>query len=258
MSFKSGEILTKEMLDGLHFYSYDFASLLYSDYSDGIISGLQIQTLNNQYLINKGVLKYKGLIYLLKESVDISSLFNDLNEGKFYFINGIPREEKLNNVEYHYLDFTVCDKENGFHFAKFLYRKNTRIRSDYQELQHFMNNDYFDIQNQHYAFHYEPAYHPMIIKHFVQKIMSIQSENPPVFWVIAGKAFNNEIVSMELLKEYFKFYQITDHIVFTDLIKTLNKCINHINNDSKAKDMPLKENQEKIVDTPKKWDLKEV
>ncbi len=73
--FENGSLLTKSMLEVLRDNSSDYINLLYSDYSDGIITGFNLSVESkskfgkNRVLISSGVLKFSGKIYFLTEKI---------------------------------------------------------------------------------------------------------------------------------------------------------------------------------------------
>lgn len=57
-SFDNGSILKKNMLEALRDFPYEFMNLEYADYGDGIISGFQVEAINeNQFEIMPGICK---------------------------------------------------------------------------------------------------------------------------------------------------------------------------------------------------------
>lgn len=100
--FKDGSILTKEMLEVLRDNTSDFMNLLYVDYSDGIINGLNLKTkstknnsvIQNEIEISEGILKHNNKIYFLSSKINIS-----VSDYGFFYIKIVFNTSNKNNIE---------------------------------------------------------------------------------------------------------------------------------------------------------------
>ena len=65
--FISGKLLRGKMLEALSEYTYQHAILLYQGCSDGIVSGCALTTTEDSIILNPGVVRYEGELYLLNK-----------------------------------------------------------------------------------------------------------------------------------------------------------------------------------------------
>ena len=92
IEFKTGSILRKEMLQEIYEYPRVALEGLFSDYSDGILYGLEWkENEENHHLICPGALKLGGNIYLLGNELDVEKelgltlkVDNSLKVDNFY------------------------------------------------------------------------------------------------------------------------------------------------------------------------------
>ena len=78
LTFKSGSILTKELLDKMYYLPKVVSELEMVDYSDGVISGLHFYKKDNDLYLSKGIYKHNGKLYLLEKDEKL-----DPPSGKF-------------------------------------------------------------------------------------------------------------------------------------------------------------------------------
>ena len=65
--FHSGHILKQEMMVELSTYLYHLGPLLYQNCMDGIVSGCALTTTEDSIVVNPGVIRYEGELYLMQE-----------------------------------------------------------------------------------------------------------------------------------------------------------------------------------------------
>lgn len=65
--FHSGHILKQEMMVELSTYLYHLGPLLYQNCTDGIVSGCALTTTEDSIVVNPGVIRYEGELYLVQE-----------------------------------------------------------------------------------------------------------------------------------------------------------------------------------------------
>lgn len=69
--FRRGNILDKEVLDNMRETPYEYYSLSYDKYSDGVICGIETYTENEILYITPGVIKYNNFYHKIKEKLKI-------------------------------------------------------------------------------------------------------------------------------------------------------------------------------------------
>lgn len=65
--FHSGQILKREMIAELSAYLYYLGPLLYQNCTDGIVSGCTLTTTEDSIVVNPGIVRYDGALYLIRE-----------------------------------------------------------------------------------------------------------------------------------------------------------------------------------------------
>ena len=107
LKFPHKSILTSAMLKEVYEYPREFIQLMYKDYSDGIICGLDYSVTDGDLILSAGIFKLYEEFYFLNEDLNISELAekNSLEEdNKIY---NICLEKKTVNKE-------ICLTENNF------------------------------------------------------------------------------------------------------------------------------------------------
>lgn len=89
LSFESGAILTREMLQELSDFSRNFASIMYEKYDDGILLGAGIEEKEGELIIAPGIIKYRGLIFRSKESISLKCVLegDQIEDDRDYWLS---------------------------------------------------------------------------------------------------------------------------------------------------------------------------
>lgn len=69
--FEKGRILKTEMLENLRDYPRSFLDIRYQDFSDGIITGMNVTVGENTLTIGRGIVKHKDRLYLLEQEQEV-------------------------------------------------------------------------------------------------------------------------------------------------------------------------------------------
>lgn len=130
--FKRGEILDSQLLENLRNTPYEFYSLAYHDYPNGIISGLDIYADKSKLTIKPGVVKFNNFYYRIskEEIIDIP-----LEDGDYILkMNFFP--EKLVDLEKYYeyalefeLNLEEADNKSKLELARIKRREGAEIRN---------------------------------------------------------------------------------------------------------------------------------
>ena len=78
LSFQSGSIISGELLEKMYTQPKNLINLIFSDKSDGVISGMNPYNSEDDLFISNGIYKYRGKIYALLEDEKI-----ELSNGVF-------------------------------------------------------------------------------------------------------------------------------------------------------------------------------
>lgn len=69
--FEKGRILKTAMLESLRDFPRDLANIMYQEYSNGIITGVDITVKEDVLIVHPGMIKHDGTLYMLKEPIHI-------------------------------------------------------------------------------------------------------------------------------------------------------------------------------------------
>lgn len=130
--FKRGEILDSQLLENLRNTPYEFYSLAYYNYPNGIISGLDIYADKSKLTIKPGIVKFNNFYYRIDKEIIIDI---PLEDGDYILkINFFP--EKLVNLEKYYeyalefeLNLEEIECKNQIELARIKRREGAEIRN---------------------------------------------------------------------------------------------------------------------------------
>ena len=128
VSFLSGEILRKEMLQDMYEYPRVIMEGYYSGYSDGILYGLNWKDAekSGHHIITPGALKLHGKIYFLANPLDVEECFDSLSSDTRYRLFFLESDQvqcqpsrKIYNLDLRALKSGDVEKvrDEGFYYA---------------------------------------------------------------------------------------------------------------------------------------------
>lgn len=130
----------------------EFFNVQFKGYFDGIILGCDIEILDNYIKILKGIIKYEGIIYFLKEDSKIEYICNNkfmVLKVKFLF-EMQDSDFRINLIEI-YLSENLNSEVNEFEICRFKLRIGVKFRINYID---FIDlNMEYDIVNIIYVFY---------------------------------------------------------------------------------------------------------
>jgi hypothetical protein len=224
LTFEKGSILTSEMLISMDSFPKEFSRLLYTNYSDGIISGLNFYYYENNLYLNEGILKYENKLFLMTLPENLSNKMSNLEEGKKYFIcaTKIDNDEKQ-NITNRFLEIHFLETKQDFCFASLIFRKNLPIKLDYTTIKDFSDNNYLKISYFNYSCLNESSFPPAIFSIFAKELS--EKENiPEICFDFISRAFNNETISIHYIK-YFIYQILNKKIEKEEILKHLQEIL---------------------------------
>lgn len=203
--FKRGNILKQEMLENLRDYPRDFLDLYFQDYSEGIISGVDLAASNNTIEVGSGIIKFADRIYLLADEVELD--YEDENKELMIKVEFLEPEETG--------DFRVCDSEvrlaeeieladNELELGRFKLRQGADLRDNYDNFADFATEyNTVNIINVQYSHLKKPTLHPMITDSFAQRLWE-QAEVEQLDLMFAAACLNSRAVNRSLIVNYLQ------------------------------------------------------
>ncbi len=130
--FQKGRILKREMLENLRDYPRDFLDLYFKDYSNGIITGVNVLVAETSLIITQGIVKYNDHLYILHSDYELP-----------YYATGhetmvkIKFAEEVNELDFTsfttqiVLDDSVKMAKNELELGRFKLKPGARLRSQH-------------------------------------------------------------------------------------------------------------------------------
>ncbi|MFW6281365.1 MAG: hypothetical protein ACOC1O_01045 [bacterium] len=201
--FKKGNILKKSMLINLRDYPRSFVDIYFDDFSDGILAGCNIFIDDNYFCINKGIIKFKNIIYQLDEvkrikyfhtntEIIVKIKVKDIRQEKDF----ICHESKI------ILNDKLKMEENEFELGRFKLREGARLRSEYNDFADFATEfNTVNIINVSYSNVERSTLHPLIIKTFAKKFLQFPIEDTFDLSFVM-QCLNTRVIDRTLLERY--------------------------------------------------------
>ncbi len=178
--FEAKRLLKKEMLENLRDYPRDLFRLQYQKYSDGILTGCDIEGLEAGLVIMPGILCYKQVPYFLDKPYPVSIKA----DGKLVYIKvhfwdkaiGVGEEDFFSQV---IVDEQEPDSEQELELGRFKLQFGARLRAEYVNFDDYETE--FDTVNRihvPYAAYGRFSIWPEILKSYAAELMKHTVTNP--------------------------------------------------------------------------------
>ncbi|MCL2610575.1 MAG: hypothetical protein FWE02_02745 [Defluviitaleaceae bacterium] len=176
--FNRDRILKIEMLENLRDFPRSLLEISSYDLSDGIINGLFPTVDKDIITFAKGIVKYKGQVYLFnpftinygatEEEVLITLNFEEIEEDKDY--STMPVKISFSKE---------ISSPNQLEIGRFKLKTGAYLRSNYQDLYDFTTEyNTINIVNVKYAGYKEHTLSHLVLKYFARAVITARSENP--------------------------------------------------------------------------------
>lgn len=239
--FQNGSILTGKMLSLMFDLPKNFAELLYSDRSDGIISGMEFTADEKSIKVSKGVFKYNGCIYLLDhdQSFEIYDdkereyiLFIRENVDKDAFGKECSGDEFKGDIEEKTLDIILTYKsgevtEDDFILCRFYH--SPKMPEDLDDLRRTAS--YVDLTRYIYSASGKATFIPYVCKLILNKLR-YKKDKHPLDYVLMNLILTQGVLSREILTDYIKEagmnFDDQDSDDGKQLIEVFSKAVNEL------------------------------
>lgn len=229
--FKSGDILTGEMLLALKDHAMNFGNNLFAGYSDGIVKGCRLSFTDSAIILNRGLVRFSGNMYQISEPLSIKyEATNRLSACKLRFE---PDEETDSCVirSYHLLITDLEDEqENDLELCRFKLQQGFRLRSEYVSFEDRITGyDTVNIIHCPFAAYGRSTLCPDIVMEFASEAMHYHLTEPQdLIFCTTVLAAHGE-VTRDLLETYLLTrnkqpdQEFSNEQLFADLVELLNK-----------------------------------
>jgi hypothetical protein len=177
--FNKDRILKIEMLENMRDYPRDALDVFTEDLSDGIVCGLTPIVDKDIITFTKGIVKYKGLAYVLNNPTAIRYGVTETDVAiKLNFYD--ETSDKDYRTQYLSIDIDpdLRIEDNQIEIGRFKLKSGAYLRSDYQDLYDF-TTEYNTINIVHvlYAGYRQPTLSRLILKYFAEKALAVRTQN---------------------------------------------------------------------------------
>lgn len=184
--FEKDSVLKADMLVNLMEYPRDLFTLIYQEYADGIITGVNVVVEDTgkegrgTLIVKPGIVKYRGRLYHMNQEFRVP--YEETKEKVMLKIKFL--EENKTNDYTTYQTRIVLDEEielqvDEIELCRFLLKEGARLRQDYQDMKDF-NTEHNTVNIIHvpYAGIGETTLIPEITTYFGKQLMKHHSNNP--------------------------------------------------------------------------------
>lgn len=177
--FNKDRILKIEMLENMRDFPRDALDVFTEDLSDGIVCGLTPIVDKDMITFSKGIVKYRGLVYVLSNPAEIRY---GVTETDVMIKLNFHEKTKDKDYQTQYISITIDPdlalSENQIEIGRFKLKSGAYLRSDYQDLYDF-TTEYNTINIVHvlYAGYQQPTLSHLILKYFARKALDTRTKN---------------------------------------------------------------------------------
>ncbi|MBR6012757.1 MAG: hypothetical protein IK062_03115 [Selenomonadaceae bacterium] len=235
LKFPHKAILTSELLQEIHKYPREFFRLLYKNYCDGIICGLNYFIDEEKNLIlSAGIVLLDGAFYFLEDNLNISELAekNNLVGGNDYFIS-LQKESQKKSPCMTENKFIVnfSEEEQNFTLGKFRFKSkddfNLPILSDDEDnpFENLFRDSRLNLVEVQFSDKEFATFHPLIFE-VVKNFLLSKKNKTPFDYSILTCLQNNEVISLQTVKSYIA--EETGEDTFEnrrELLETFCQCL---------------------------------
>ena len=178
--FNKDRILKIEMLENFRDFPRDVLDVYNVDSSDGIVCGLDPMVDKDIITFSKGIIKYKGEIYVFHKPIPISYSVTETDTAKnLYFLEETEdKDYRRMHVEIVLEDLGAEIKENQVELGRFKLKSGAYLRSDYQDLYDFTTEyNTINIVNVLYAGCKQPTLSHLILKYFAKEALAVRPDS---------------------------------------------------------------------------------
>ncbi|AQS08715.1 hypothetical protein CLOBY_08250 [Clostridium saccharobutylicum] len=205
--FNSGRLLKIDMLEELRNFPREFFNAQFKGYSDGIISGCDIEISDNYIKILKGIIKYEGIIYLLKEDSKIEYICNNkLMVLKVKFLPEMQDSDfRINSTEI-YLSENLNSEANELEICRFKLRTGAKLRINHTDFTD-LNTEYDTVNTIYapYSAYGKSSLNPEILRRFGQELLECNLNEAWDISFVISCVQSKEAIQKEIIVSYLVY-----------------------------------------------------
>ncbi|BCZ45179.1 hypothetical protein psyc5s11_12460 [Clostridium gelidum] len=171
--FNSGRLLKIDMLEELRDFPREFLDARLKEYSNGVISGCDIEVIDGFITINKGIMKHQDTLYLLKKENKIQyECNNKLMILKVKFLPSVEDKDFRKNSTEINLNENFALENNEIEICRFKLRIGAKLRINHVDFNDLCTE--YDTVNtiySPYAAYGESSLNPEILRRFGRELL---------------------------------------------------------------------------------------
>lgn len=231
LKFPHGAMLTSSMLREIYNYPREFFALLYKDYGDGIICGLDYVIEDKNLILTSGVIRLDGEFYFLMQDLNISELAKKNNleyDTKYYICLSRLSDEKEPCLTENTLNVTFSQEKIAPVLGHFLLSNAfdlPKLDNGDNPFENIFKRSVLNLAEVPFAEHGGATFHPMLFR-LVKEFLAGKKYKTPFDYAILTQLQNSGVISIQTVKSYIA--NEGDKSNFTnraDLFKTFCKYI---------------------------------
>ena len=216
--FNSGRLLKIDMLEELRDFPREFFDIRLKGYSNGIISGCDIDIKDDYIEIKKGLVKYDNVIYILKS--DESIKYRPNNKLTILKLRFLPKKEDkdyINNATKFHLDENLSLEENEIEICRFKLREGAKLRINHTDFTD-LSTEYDTVNTIYapYAAYEENSLNPEILRRFGRELLTC---NLSEAWDISFAMTciqSKEAIQKEIIVSYLSYKLNIENRTYTN------------------------------------------
>lgn len=207
ISFKRGNAITQKMLETMYSFPIEITERLMCDYSDGIISGMDIKADKGILTVTSGIYKLDGKLYVLSDDVSFDT--NRFAEDRLYILSlnldftGNPEiERSISDYVTENEISLVCTAKNEFYqederFILCEFQSNPIMPASCREL----NSSVFNITKCRYSALGEYTFHPYVFS-LIYKKLQMKENKHPFDYVLMAEITSEKVLTHDIMRQY--------------------------------------------------------
>lgn len=229
--FESGMVLRQSMLTSLSDHVYQLGDLQYQGFSDGIVKGCALTTTEDSIIVNPGIIRFEGELYLINEPLmcvyaptDTTCVLQMEFHDKVTSQTYISRE-----IELCFTDTDVQSRQY-MELCRFKLQPKARLRYQYTSFEDRETEyDTLNIIHSSFCGLDAPTLHPDIVRHFASEALDAGADGIDGAFCLQILA-QQEPIQRVALQAYIRKKLGSDTVCDTNLqlYHGLSKCLGQL------------------------------
>ena len=232
ITFKDGSIITSDMLSLMYNIPKGILNKLFIDYSNGIISGLNINVnSSNDIILTAGIYKYENKLYTLSKDITFSNCNGEPFKTGQKYILGITNMEDYNynhdmSILTHRLILDIYTQPNSEYIPLLTFIGNPELPETLDEVFERKPVNMFQFKTSTFS---GGIYNSYIFKLVYDKI-SHKKNKHPLDYAIMVEIDNKRVISKNTIIDYIKEENPNKNIPIDDkdLLKSFSEAIDNL------------------------------